>query len=70
MEKCRICGDAYASALIYGILEDLPIEKTLEMASAHAAMLVQSHSCSEDMKTVEEINTFIVSKEIECVTKL
>ncbi|MBU3135501.1 5-dehydro-2-deoxygluconokinase [Clostridium gasigenes] len=52
-------GDAYASAFIYGILEGWKIIDALEFGSASAAMLVASHSCSEDMPTVEEIKMFI-----------
>ncbi|MDV4152039.1 5-dehydro-2-deoxygluconokinase [Clostridium sp. AL.422] len=54
-------GDAYASAFIYGILENWDISEALEFGSASAAMLVASHSCSEDMPTVEEIRGFIES---------
>ncbi len=55
-------GDAYASAFIYGILEKWDIMDALEFGSASAAMLVASHSCSEDMPTVKEINEFIKEK--------
>ncbi|MGL6120372.1 MAG: 5-dehydro-2-deoxygluconokinase [Fusobacteriaceae bacterium] len=54
-------GDAYASAFIYGLLEGWDVKKSLEYGSAAAAMLVASHSCSEDMPTVEKINDFIKS---------
>ncbi|NFG61540.1 5-dehydro-2-deoxygluconokinase [Clostridium sp. CMCC3677] len=55
-------GDAYASAFIYGILEEWDIMDALEFGSASAAMLVASHSCSQDMPTVKEINEFIKEK--------
>ncbi|NFT07165.1 MULTISPECIES: 5-dehydro-2-deoxygluconokinase [Clostridium] len=55
-------GDAYASAFIYGILEEWDIMDALEFGSASAAMLVASHSCSEDMPTVKQINEFIKEK--------
>ncbi len=55
-------GDAYASSFIYGILEEWDIMDALEFGSASAAMLVASHSCSEDMPTVKEINEFIKEK--------
>ncbi|NFQ57096.1 5-dehydro-2-deoxygluconokinase [Clostridium botulinum] len=55
-------GDAYASAFIYGILEDWNIMDALEFGSASAAMLVASHSCSQDMPTVKAINEFIKEK--------
>ncbi|SFC91296.1 5-dehydro-2-deoxygluconokinase [Clostridium uliginosum] len=52
-------GDAYASAFIYGMLENWDIMDALEFGSASAAMLVASHSCSNDMPTVEAVNEFI-----------
>lgn len=52
-------GDAYASALIYGLLEGWEVIDALEFGSASAAIVVGSHSCSEDMPTVEEIKAFI-----------
>ncbi|AOR23308.1 5-dehydro-2-deoxygluconokinase [Clostridium taeniosporum] len=55
-------GDAYASAFIYGILEEWDIIDALEFGSASAAMLVASHSCSEDMPTAKQINEFIKEK--------
>ncbi|NFI94827.1 5-dehydro-2-deoxygluconokinase [Clostridium botulinum] len=55
-------GDAYASAFIYGILEEWNIMDALEFGSASAAMLVASHSCSQDMPTVKAINEFIKEK--------
>lgn len=57
-------GDAYASAFLYGLLENWDIMDALEFGSASAAMLVASHSCSQDMPTVEAIKEFIkVEKE-------
>lgn len=58
-------GDAYASAFIYGILEGWEIIDALEFGSASAAMLVASHSCSEDMPTVEKIKKFIEDSRID-----
>ena len=58
-------GDAYASAFIYGILEGWEIIDALEFGSASAAMLVASHSCSEDMPTVKEIKKFIENSRID-----
>lgn len=58
-------GDAYASAFIYGILEDWDIMDALEFGSASAAMLVASHSCSKDMPTVDDIKNFIKEEKEE-----
>ncbi len=58
-------GDAYASAFIYGLMEGWDIIDALEFGSASAAMLVASHSCSEDMPTADEIQNFIDLKKSE-----
>ncbi|NIZ47720.1 5-dehydro-2-deoxygluconokinase (plasmid) [Entomospira nematocerorum] len=55
-------GDAYASALIYGLLMKLPLADTLLLATASASMLVSSHSCSADMPTIEQLEQFIQEK--------
>lgn len=52
-------GDGYASAFIYGLLESWEIIDALEFGSASAAMLVASHSCSQDMPKAEAIKEFI-----------
>lgn len=52
-------GDAYASAFIYGLLEGWNLDKALEYATAHAAMVVASHSCSDAMQSAEAIHAFI-----------
>ena len=52
-------GDAYGSAFIYGLLEHWQIERALQYATAHAAMVVASHSCSDAMQSVDEIHAFV-----------
>ncbi|MCD3259874.1 5-dehydro-2-deoxygluconokinase [Clostridium botulinum C/D] len=58
-------GDAYGSAFMYALLEGWEIIDALEFGSASAAMLVSSHSCSEDMPTVEAVKEFIRQKKEE-----
>lgn len=58
-------GDAYASAFIYGLLEGWEVIDALEFGSASAAMLVASHSCSDDMPTVDKVKQFIKEKKEE-----
>lgn len=58
-------GDGYGSAFIYGLLEGKEIIDALEFGSASAAILVGSHSCSEDMPTVEQIESFILESKKE-----
>ncbi|MBR3049874.1 MAG: bifunctional hydroxymethylpyrimidine kinase/phosphomethylpyrimidine kinase, partial [Selenomonadaceae bacterium] len=52
-------GDAYASAFVHGLLEGLEVPEALRHATAHAAMVVASHSCSEAMQTIDQIEAFI-----------
>lgn len=52
-------GDGYASSFLYGILEGMDIVDCLEMGSAQAAMLVASHSCSQDMPSAGQVHEFI-----------
>lgn len=55
-------GDAYGSAFIYGLLEGWEIIDALEFGSASAAMLVASHSCSDDMPSADAVKAFIKEK--------
>lgn len=70
-------GDAYASAFVHGLLEGLEVPEALRHATAHAAMVVASHSCSEAMQTIDQIEAFIkehaqeeVITEIDWKTKI
>ena len=52
-------GDAYGSAFVYGLLAGWDVSKALQHGTAHAAMVVASHSCSDAMQTVEQIDAFM-----------
>lgn len=52
-------GDAYGSAFVYGLLSGWSVADSLQHGTAHAAMVVASHSCSDAMQTVEEIDAFM-----------
>jgi 5-dehydro-2-deoxygluconokinase len=58
-------GDAYASAFIYGLLENWDVIDALEFGSASASMLVSAHSCSDAMPTAAAIHEFIKTKKEE-----
>lgn len=58
-------GDAYASAFLYALLEGWEMIDSLEFGSASAAMLVASHSCSQDMPSAEAVKEFIKEKKEE-----
>ncbi|CCQ97630.1 2-deoxy-5-keto-D-gluconic acid kinase [[Clostridium] ultunense Esp] len=52
-------GDSYAGAFIYGLMNGLSIEESMELGAASAAIVVSSHSCSDAMPTLDEIRDFI-----------
>lgn len=52
-------GDSYAGAFIYGLMKGLSIEESMKLGAASAAIVVSSHSCSDAMPTIEEIQKFI-----------
>ncbi|QHE51701.1 5-dehydro-2-deoxygluconokinase [Pontibacillus sp. HMF3514] len=54
-------GDSYASAFIYGLLNQWDIPSAMEFGSASASIVISKHSCSEAMPTKNEIDTFIDS---------
>lgn len=52
-------GDSFAGAFIYGLLQGWPIDKCQEFGSASASIVVSSHSCSDAMPTVRQIEALI-----------
>ncbi len=52
-------GDGYASAFLYGLIEGWEIIDCLEFGSASASLLVASHSCADDMPSVEKVKNYI-----------
>ncbi len=58
-------GDAYASAFIYGLMNNWDIPKAMEYGSASAAIVISKHSCSEAMPTAAEVDAFIKKAQTE-----
>lgn len=52
-------GDGYASGFLYGIFEGWEVIDCLEFGSAEAAMMVASHSCSEELPDPQQVKDFI-----------
>lgn len=52
-------GDSYAGAFIYGLMNGLSIEESMELGAASAAIVVSSHSCSDAMPNINQIKDFI-----------
>lgn len=55
-------GDAYAASFIYGLLNGFPIERAMEYGSAAASIVISSHSCSDAMPTVEQVERMVQGK--------
>jgi len=51
-------GDAFDAALGYGLLRELPIEETLDLANAAGAIVAGGLACSEAMPTLDELRAF------------
>ena len=51
-------GDGYAAAFLTSLINGKSVEDALSLASACAAMLVASKSCSQDMPTMEALCAF------------
>jgi 5-dehydro-2-deoxygluconokinase len=52
-------GDSFAGAFIYGLIQGWEIDKCQEFGAASASIVVASHSCSDAMPTVEQIEHVI-----------
>lgn len=48
-------GDAFAGAFIYGLIQGWPIDRCQVYGAASASIVVASHSCSDAMPTLAEI---------------
>jgi len=54
-------GDSYAGGFIYGLLEGKTPSESMRIGAASAAIVVASHSCSDAMPNIEQIETFIAT---------
>lgn len=52
-------GDAFAGAFIYSLMQGWPVDRCQEYGAAAASLVVASHSCSDAMPTVEQIDRHI-----------
>ncbi|ABO67167.1 5-dehydro-2-deoxygluconokinase [Geobacillus thermodenitrificans] len=52
-------GDSYAAGFIYGLMNGWPIPKAMEYGAAAASIVISSHSCSDAMPTLDQIEQFI-----------
>lgn len=54
-------GDAYAAGLVYGLLNDFPIEEILKFAAACSSITIMGHSCSDAMPSLDEVESYLVN---------
>ncbi|RAK16871.1 5-dehydro-2-deoxygluconokinase [Anoxybacillus vitaminiphilus] len=52
-------GDSYAAAFIYGLMQGWDISKSMEYGAAAASIVISSHSSSDAMPTLEQIESYI-----------
>lgn len=52
-------GDSYAAGFLYGLMQGWTIEQSMSYGSAAACIVISSHSCSDAMPTVEQVNDYI-----------
>lgn len=52
-------GDSYAAGFIHGLMSGLTIEKSMEFGSAAACIVISSHSCSDAMPSVAQVEDYI-----------
>lgn len=56
-------GDSYAGGFVYGLMKGYHPSKAMELGAASAAIVVSSHSCSDAMPTLNQIEEFIENYE-------
>ncbi|WP_047152671.1 5-dehydro-2-deoxygluconokinase [Aneurinibacillus tyrosinisolvens] len=52
-------GDSYAAGFIHGLMDGWDISKSMEYGAAAASIVISSHSCSDAMPTVEQVDNYI-----------
>jgi len=52
-------GDAYAASFIRGLMKGWDIPKAMEYGAAAAAIVISSHSCSDAMPTLRQVEEYI-----------
>ena len=57
--KTMGAGDAYAGALIFGLLAKTSLKEAMRLGAAAAAIVVQRPDCSESMPSIEEVHEFL-----------
>jgi 5-dehydro-2-deoxygluconokinase len=53
-------GDAFGGALVYGLLHDLPLERTIRLANAAGSYVAGQLACADAMPTMAELEGALV----------
>jgi 5-dehydro-2-deoxygluconokinase len=54
-------GDAFASGLIYGLVQGWPLERAVRMGNAIGAIVVTRHGCANFMPRLDEVKAFVAA---------
>ncbi|WP_054954877.1 5-dehydro-2-deoxygluconokinase [Paenibacillus dakarensis] len=54
-------GDSYAAGFLYGLMQGWSVERSMEFGSAAASIVISSHSCSDAMPTVSQVDDYIAA---------
>lgn len=52
-------GDAYAAGMIYGLMQGWDVGRSMGFGSACASIVISSHSCSDAMPTLGQVEAFM-----------
>jgi 5-dehydro-2-deoxygluconokinase len=53
-------GDSYAAGFLYGLMQGWEVSDCMAFGGAAASIVISSHSCSDAMPTVEQVNSYII----------
>lgn len=56
-------GDGFDAAFLYGVIQDWPVEKSIQLANAVGAMVVQVEGDNEGLPYLEDVEVFLGARE-------
>ncbi len=61
-------GDSFCAGMLYGIHEELPLEKCIKIANANARFSLKSPTCTDGIVSLKELKKFMITAELNKVT--
>src|SRR5262249_11822375 len=52
-------GDAFGGALVHGLVRELPLERTLQLANAAGALVASRLACADAMPELDELEALV-----------